>query len=108
MADILPPSPIDAPFGAYGWVDWYKKVRDAINNAAEIPWTKVTGTPNTIDGYGILDAVKVEGNKLVITEPVSDNSSVFIATLTNSPVAGPPTKWVAFDDNGTIRYQPLW
>ena len=33
MAQIIPPSPIDAPFGSYGWTDWYEKVRRAINNA---------------------------------------------------------------------------
>lgn len=57
MADILPPAPVDAPFGAYNWVDWYKKVRDAINNAASVAWSSVTGTPTTLAGYGITDAV---------------------------------------------------
>lgn len=37
MADILPPAPIDAPFASYNWVDWYKKVRDAINSGANTP-----------------------------------------------------------------------
>ena len=34
MALIIPPSPIDAPFGSYNWADWYEKVRRAINDAA--------------------------------------------------------------------------
>jgi len=29
-------------------------------------------------------------------------------TLTNAPAAGNPTKWVAIDDNGTIRHIPAW
>lgn len=30
------------------------------------------------------------------------------ATLTNAPVAGNPTKWIAIDDNGTTRQIPAW
>ena len=55
MADILPPAPVDAPFGAYNWVDWYRKVRDAINNAESISWTQITDRPTTLSGYGITD-----------------------------------------------------
>jgi len=29
-------------------------------------------------------------------------------TLSNSPKAGNPTKWVPFNDNGTLRYIPMW
>lgn len=42
MADILPPPPIDAPFMSYGWIDWYKKVRDAINQS-QIEHNKLSG-----------------------------------------------------------------
>lgn len=58
MPDILPPAPIDAPFASYNWTDWYKKVRDAINNASVVSWSAVTGTPTTLAGYGITDAQK--------------------------------------------------
>lgn len=45
MPQIIPPSPVDSPFGAYNWADWYEKVRRAINNA--------TGTiPTTQGGTG--------------------------------------------------------
>jgi hypothetical protein len=30
------------------------------------------------------------------------------ATLTNAPSAGNPTKWIAINDNGTVRYIPCW
>lgn len=30
------------------------------------------------------------------------------ATMTNSPKAGNPTKWVPINDNGTTRYIPCW
>ncbi len=31
-----------------------------------------------------------------------------IPTLTAGPVAGNPTKWLPYDDNGTTRYIPAW
>jgi len=42
MADIVPPIPIDAPFGSYNWQDWYQKVRIAINDAANLKWSQFT------------------------------------------------------------------
>ncbi len=61
MPDILPPAPVDAPFGAYNWTDWYKKVRDAINDSTSIAWSIITGTPTTLAGYGITDAQTLSG-----------------------------------------------
>lgn len=29
-------------------------------------------------------------------------------TLTNAPTAGNPTKWIAVNDNGTVRHIPAW
>lgn len=42
MADIVPPFPVDAPFGSYTAVDWYQKVRRAINDAANIQWNQIS------------------------------------------------------------------
>ncbi len=39
---VLPPSPVDAPFGSYNWQDWYEKVRRAINEAGSITWSQIT------------------------------------------------------------------
>lgn len=36
MATIIPPAPIGAPFTDYSWIDWYQKVRRAINEVGEI------------------------------------------------------------------------
>lgn len=41
MADIIPPIPIEAPFTSYNWVDWYQKVRRAINEAQNISWSQI-------------------------------------------------------------------
>lgn len=40
--------------------------------------------------------------------PYFANNAASTATMTNAPVAGNPTKWVAVDDNGTRRYIPMW
>lgn len=39
---------------------------------------------------------------------MSNNSGASTATLTNSPVAGNPTKWLQVMDNGVARYVPAW
>lgn len=36
MPIIIPPAPIGAPFADYTWVDWYQKVRFAINDVNNI------------------------------------------------------------------------
>jgi hypothetical protein len=46
---------------------------------------------------------------LIKTSAAMNNGAAAAAgTLLNAPVAGNPTKWVPFDDNGTIRYFPAW
>jgi len=39
---------------------------------------------------------------------LTDGSGAALGTLTNSPTAGNPTKWISVNDNGTIRYIPTW
>lgn len=41
MALVLPPAPIDAPFGSYNWADWYEKVRRLINDVTIIAWNQI-------------------------------------------------------------------
>lgn len=38
----------------------------------------------------------------------TNGAGASVGTLTNAPVAGNPTKWVAVNDNGTTRQMPLW
>lgn len=55
-------------------------------------------------------------NELITRVPTLIKSNVDLsnfnglsnATLTNSPVVGNPTKWVAINDNGVTRYIPSW
>lgn len=36
MAIVIPPAPVGTPFGDYSWLDWYQKVRRAINDVNNI------------------------------------------------------------------------
>lgn len=38
----------------------------------------------------------------------SDGSGASLGTLTNAPAVGDPTKWIAINDNGTVRHIPAW
>ena len=39
---------------------------------------------------------------------LANGAGASLGTLTNAPSAGNPTKWIAINDNGTIRYIPTW
>ena len=39
---------------------------------------------------------------------LNNGAAASLGTLTNSPTAGNPTKWIPIDDNGTTRYLPAW
>lgn len=39
---------------------------------------------------------------------LSNGAGALTGTLTNSPKTGNPTKWIAINDNGTVRYVPSW
>lgn len=52
---------------------------------------------------------KARSNYLVRSKTtLADGSGVGAGTLTNAPAAGNPTKWIAIDDNGTVRHFPAW
>jgi hypothetical protein len=53
-------------------------------------------------------AVPGGGNLLATTSALSNGAGSAPGTITNAPTAGNPTKWVAFDDGGTIRRFPSW
>lgn len=38
----------------------------------------------------------------------TNGAAAAAGTLTNAPIAGNPTKWIAIDDNGTTRQIPAW
>lgn len=62
-----------------------------------------------VTGGGITASITDDTTNLIASSvTLVDGSGANTATLTNSPASGDPTKWVAFDDNGTTRYIPAW
>ncbi len=54
--------------------------------------------------------IEVAGNAILLktTNALANGANASTATMTNAPSAGNPTKWVPFNDAGTIRYFPSW
>ncbi|KAF1065279.1 hypothetical protein DX980_20205 [Burkholderia gladioli] len=63
----------------------------------------------SVDGPASRPAtVRASGGQLKVTGTLSGGSGANTATLSNSPAAGNPTKWIPINDNGTVRYVPAW
>lgn len=45
---------------------------------------------------------------LATTAALANGAGASAGTLTNAPAAGDPSKWLAINDNGTVRYVPAW
>lgn len=45
---------------------------------------------------------------LTTSSALTDYTSTGAGTITNAPAVGNPTKWIAINDNGTIRRIPTW
>jgi hypothetical protein len=73
---------------------------------------------STLSAYiGSTERLRVDANGLSIRSPfymlsslaaLTNSAGAQTGTLTNSPVAGNPTKWIPINDNGTTRYIPAW
>jgi hypothetical protein len=60
-------------------------------------------------GLNIAGALTISSATMIKTNTAFTNGAGAAAgTLLNAPAAGNPTKWVPFDDNGTIRHFPAW
>lgn len=67
---------------------------------------KVAITGGTIKAASLTNG---SGSILIASSATLTNGAAAAAgTLSNAPVAGNPTKWIAIDDNGTTRYIPAW
>jgi hypothetical protein len=64
----------------------------------------------SLSGATFTGPVVVPGgaNILAATTALANGAGAALGTLSNAPTAGNPTKWVAFDDAGTIRRYPAW
>lgn len=60
---------------------------------------------------GQFDTLSVAGGAgffLASRAAFTNNAGAQVGTLTNSPTAGNPTRWVPVNDNGTTRNVPMW
>jgi hypothetical protein len=64
----------------------------------------------SLSGATFTGPVVVPGgaNILAATAALANGAGAAAGTLGNAPTAGNPTKWVSFDDAGTIRHFPTW
>jgi hypothetical protein len=55
-------------------------------------------------------SLTVPGDTLLLSTAITltDGAAAGGGTLLNAPTAGNPTKWIAIDDAGTLRYIPTW
>lgn len=70
--------------------------------AGILTWVDQSGTitqmSNSTPGH-LIDSANVA---------LTNNAAAQVATITNGPLAGNPTKWIPINDNGTIRNIPAW
>lgn len=108
----------------YGITDAQTKLNNSAGLAAAVSDETGTGvvvfntsptlvTPNigVASGTSItLTSGITTGNSVLhtTTTALTNGAGAATGTLTNAPVAGNPTKWVAINDNGTTRYIPTW
>ena len=81
--------------------------------AATVAATTITAASailTNIAASTVTTALLTIGTSTPIVSTVAFNNGAAgqIATMTNSPTAGNPTKWIPINDNGTIRYIPSW
>lgn len=59
--------------------------------------------------FAVSGGLTLSGGTLLTTSAaLTNNAAAQIATMTNGPTAGNPTKWIPVNDNGTIRNIPAW
>lgn len=75
-APTIPTSDINKGVTAYGWGD--HRQAGYLTSASSLVWGKITGTPTTISGYGITDALTV------LTSSADTNLSITIGGTTKS------------------------
>lgn len=62
-----------------------------------------------VKGGAITAALTNNTNRLIDSSiNMFDGTAALVGTLNNAPKVGNPTKWLAVNDNGTIRYVPAW
>lgn len=77
-----------------------------LNNAGTQSVDLTVGASNALTINGALTVTSAV--LLASATTLTNGAAAQIATMTNGPTAGNPTKWVPINDNGTTRYIPAW
>ena len=109
--DIIPPIPIDAPFASYSWVDWYQKVRRAINEAQNLRWSQFTdftgsnlnqlATRNHNDLQNIQGGSATENYHLTAAQNTAIDSGITVV-ITTAKITGGGTDGSMTFTNGIL------
>ena len=105
---------VDAPSPSSGDVLIYDAVQarweaNGLTAGSNIAITSAAGGITIATTAAITaDLTNNTGNLIDSSVGLTNGAGANIATLTNSPVTGNPTKWIPIDDNGTTRYIPAW
>jgi hypothetical protein len=116
------------------WMQWFKDLATFISNADAVTYTGsgstvlelaptitnanlitpsigvATGTSLLLTGTLTAASLITGNNAAGVTSNVNmlNGAGAGAGTLLNAPAAGNPTKWIPFNDNGTVRYFPAW
>lgn len=114
MADIIPPIPIEAPFASYNWIDWYQKVRRAINEAQNLKWSQFTDftgsnltnlqTRNHNDLQNIQGGSATENYHLTAAQNTAIDAGITV-TITTAKLTGGGTNGSMTFTNGILTAQ---
>ena len=72
--------------------------------------TYVADDGDLFNGYTVGGTLKSKNAAAMVQSTVAFNNgaAAAVATLTNAPAIGNPTKWIPINDNGVTRYIPAW
>lgn len=69
--------------------------------AGALHWVDTAGVDNLL-------SIGTGGQLAASSAAYTNNAGAQVATITNGPTVGNPTKWIPINDNGTIRNVPAW
>lgn len=79
------------------------------NGSSGNRWSNVQSVLGNFSGAVTITSLYVgTGRLLTSTVSLTDLAGAQVATITNGPTAGNPTKWIQINDNGTLRSIPAW
>lgn len=84
MSIIIPPAPVGTPFGDYTWIDWYQKVRRAINDVNNINHNDLQNIQGgSTNDYYHLTAAQHSAITTNINETIDDRVASLLVAGTN-------------------------